>query len=82
MKIAKHIPQINDHDTNLLTAIDFINNTQIISDEKKTEPSEIVVIEKRSLRTKILLSIGITIITLSIITLLACICKELYYYFV
>ena len=82
VKFAKYTPQINEHDTNLITAIDFINNTQIINDEKKSEPSEIVVIEKRSLRAKILLSIGIIIITLTIITLLFYICKELYYYFV
>lgn len=59
VKFAKHNPMINENDANLMNAIDFINDTKVLPDpEAKPEPTEKVIVEKRSLRTKILLGVG------------------------
>lgn len=56
VKFAKHDPQMNENDANLISAIDFINETKQLEEEnQKPQPTEITIIEKRSLRTKILL---------------------------
>lgn len=71
VKFAKHNPLINENDANLINAIDFINDTKLAEDEnQKPQPTEITVIEKRSLRAKIILTCGILILALSIITIL------------
>ncbi len=47
---------MNENDANLINAIDFINETKEKEEENaKPQPTEITIIEKRSLRTKILL---------------------------
>lgn len=70
VKFAKHNPLINENDANLINAIDFINETKLVADEnQKPQPTEITIIEKRSLRTKIILVCGILILSLSIITI-------------
>ena len=53
VKFAKHNPLMNENDANLINAIDFINETKEKEDENaKPQPTEITIIEKRSLRTK------------------------------
>ena len=53
VKFAKHTPLMNENDANLVNAIDFINDTKEKEDENaKPQPTEITVVEKRSLRTK------------------------------
>lgn len=62
VKFAKHAPMINENDMNLVTAIDFINETKIEEDPNaKKEPTEIKVEEKRSKQGRIALMCSITI---------------------
>jgi hypothetical protein len=68
VKFAKHNPLINENDANLIHAIEFINETKEVEEEnQKPQPTEITIIEKRSLRTKIILICGILALTLSLV---------------
>ena len=82
VKFAKHNPMMNENDANLINAIDFINETkEKEEDNAKLQPTEITVIEKRSLRTKILLGVAIAASFVILISSLVYIGLELYYYF-
>ena len=82
VKFAKHNPLMNENDANLINAIDFINETKEKEDENaKPQPTEITIIEKRSLRTKILLGAGIVALTAALAGSLIYIGLELYNYF-
>ena len=82
VKFAKHNPLMNENDANLLSAIDFINETKELEDPNaKPQPTEITVVEKRSLQTKILLGIGVALMIGMFSWALVYICKELYNYF-
>lgn len=79
VKFAKHNPLINENDANLINAIEFINETKEIETENaKPQPTEITIIEKRSLRTKILLVCGISILSAAIVATLVYIGTQLY----
>lgn len=79
VKFAKHNPQMNENDANLINAIDFINETKLPEEENtKPQPTEITIIEKRSLRSKILLTCGIVILSASIIATFIYIIMQLY----
>lgn len=80
VKFAKHNPLINENDANLINAIEFINETKGPEDENaKPQPTEITIIEKRSLRTKVLLACGIAILSASIAGSLIYIGIQLYH---
>lgn len=82
VKFAKHTPLMNENDANLVNAMDFINDTkQIVDSNTPPKPTEITVVEKRSLRTKILLGTGILLLAAVLIGSLVYIGKELYNYF-
>jgi len=82
VKFAKHNPLMNENDANLINAIEFINETKEKEDEKaKPQPTEITIIEKRSLRTKILLGIGIAVLSVALIGSFIYIGMQLYNYF-
>ena len=82
VKFAKHNPMMNENDANLINAIDFVNETKEKEDENiKPQPTEITIVEKRSLRTKILLGIGIMVLVVILIGFMVYICRELYNYF-
>lgn len=82
VKFAKHNPLMNENDANLLNAIDFINDTKEQEDPgAKPQPTEITVVEKRSLQTKLLLGAGAVLMAGMFIWALVYICKELYNYF-
>jgi hypothetical protein len=55
VKFAKYNPQMTENDINLITAVQFINQTQQSDEELTPQPTEMTIIEKRSLRSKILL---------------------------
>lgn len=77
VKFAKHSPLINENDANLVNALEFINETKEIPDpEAKPEPTEKIIVEKRSLQTKIALGIGFAVTLGVIITCLVYIVKE------
>lgn len=82
VKFAKHNPLMNENDANLVNAIDFINGTREQEEENaKPQPTEITIIEKRSLRTKVLLGAGIVLLVIALIGSLVYIGSELYNYF-
>ncbi|MEG1562890.1 MAG: hypothetical protein RR365_04065 [Bacteroides sp.] len=82
VKFAKHDPQMNENDANLINAIEFINETKQQEDEsQKSQPTEITIIEKRTLRTKILLICGIVLLTAAIVGSLVYIGVQLYDFF-
>ena len=82
VKFAKHNPLMNENDANLINAIDFINETKEKEEENaKPQPTEITIIEKRSLRTKILLGTGIVLLAVALVSSLIYIGLELYNYF-
>ncbi len=72
VKFAKHDPMMNENDSNLLSAISFINDTKDEESlDKKPVPTEITVEEKRSRRAKTLLIFGIVILCASVLAILA-----------
>ena len=82
VKFAKHNPMMNENDANLINAIDFINETKEKEEiNAKPKPTEITVVEKRSLRTKLLLGTGILLLAIVIIYSIIYIVAELYNYF-
>ncbi|WP_291528683.1 hypothetical protein [Bacteroides sp. UBA939] len=79
VKFAKHNPLMNENDANLINAIDFINETKEKEDENaKPQPTEITIIEKRSLRTKILLGVSIAVLAVILVGSLFYIAMQLY----
>ena len=79
VKFAKHDPQMNENDANLINAIDFINETKQPEEEnQKPQPTEITIIEKRSLRAKILLICGIVLLSVALVATFVYIGTQLY----
>ena len=73
VKFAKHAPQINENDMNL------INETKQPEEEnQKPQPTEITIIEKRSLRTKVLLICGIVLLSAALMGTFVYIGLQLY----
>ena len=73
VKFAKHAPQINENDMN------FINETKQPEEEnQKPQPTEITIIEKRSLRTKVLLICGIVLLSAALMGTFVYIGLQLY----
>ena len=83
VKFAKHDPQMNENDANLINAIDFINETKQPEEEnQKPQPTEITIIEKRSLRVKTMLICGIALLSAALIGTFIYIGMQLYNLFV
>lgn len=79
VKFAKHDPQMNENDANLINAIDFIEETKLPEEEnQKPQPTEITIIEKRSLRTKVLLICGIVLLSAALLGTFVYIGLQLY----
>ncbi|MDR2859265.1 MAG: hypothetical protein LBV64_02575 [Mediterranea sp.] len=67
VKFAKYNPQMDENNINLITAIQFVTQTRQSDEELTPQPTEMTVIEKRSLRSKILLVGFIVIISAAIV---------------
>lgn len=79
VKFAKHDPQMNENDANLINAIDFINETKEPEVEnQKPQPTEITIIEKRSLRAKVFLICGIVFLSAALLGTFIYIGMQLY----
>ena len=79
VKFAKHDPMMNENDANLVSAIDFINETkQEELEDQKPQPTEITIVEKRPLRTKILLITSIVVLSAALIGAVVYIGLQLY----
>jgi hypothetical protein len=71
---------LNENDANLLHAISFINDTKEVEDpQKKAEPTEITVVEKRPLRMKIILITGIVLLSAAAIGAVVYAVMRVYY---
>ncbi len=78
VKFAKYDPLMNEKDASLVNAIGFINETKKeLTPEELAAPTEIKVVEKRSLKTKIFLGAGILLFSISLIALVIYIVKQL-----
>lgn len=66
VKFAKYVTEINENDRNLITAVDYINQTKI-EEEVKPQPTEIVVEEKASKTTKTVLTVVVSVISLALL---------------
>jgi hypothetical protein len=79
VKFAKHDPLMNENDANLVNAIDFINETKQVEEEnQKAQPTEITIVEKRSLRAKAMLIAGILVLSIALVAALVYIGTQLY----
>ena len=79
VKFAKHNPDVNENDANLINAIQFINETkETIDDNSIIQPTEITVVEKRSLKVKVALILSIITLSVIILFVLIFIVRELY----
>ncbi|KAA6343202.1 hypothetical protein EZS27_009108 [termite gut metagenome] len=67
VKFAKYDPLMNENDINLITAVRFVNQTRQSDAELIPQPTEMTIIEKRSLRSKILLIGFIVILSAAIV---------------
>jgi len=81
VKFAKYITMINENDRNLVTAVEYINQTKI-EEEVKPQPTEIVVEEKRSKITKAVLIGSIAVAAVAIVVMLVLLGRRLYYLFI
>ncbi len=79
VKFAKHNPDMTENDMNLINAIDFIQETRPPEEEeKKPQPTEITIVEKRSLRAKILLITGIVLLSIACISTVVYLVAQVY----
>lgn len=79
VKFAKHNPMMNENDANLIHAIEFINETkQEEPVDVKPQPTEVTIVEKRSLRAKILLIAGVALSAVALVALLVYVIGQLY----
>ena len=78
VKFAKFAPLLNENDMNLVTAIDFINQTKC-EEEIKTEPvQELTVDEKRSRMVKNAMNVGIAALVVLAILVLSFLIEHIY----
>ena len=81
VKFAKYTTLINENDRNLVTAVEYINQTKI-EEEVKPQPTEIVVEEKRSKIAKAVLIASIALAVIAIIVVICFLVYRLYYLFI
>ena len=81
VKFAKYTTLINENDRNLVTAVEYINQTKI-EEETKPQPTEIVVEEKRSKIAKAILIASIATVAIAIIVVTCFLVYRLYYLFI
>ena len=83
VKFAKFKPMLNENDRNLLTALEFVNDTKIEVPESELQPKEeeTVIEEKRSKEARIMLFVAGTVIALAGTAFLVLAVLKLYYLF-
>jgi len=78
VKFAKYTTLFNENDRNLVTAVEYINQTKI-EEEVKPQPTEIVVEEKSSKTRKVILIGSICVAAIAIIAVVCLLIYRLYY---
>ncbi|MBO7248290.1 MAG: hypothetical protein J6V02_08100 [Bacteroidaceae bacterium] len=83
VKFAKFKPMLNENDRNLLSAIDFVNDTMVEPSEQDKQPTEqkVVVEEKRSKGARMALLSVIIVSSLLSLAALFIVIRQLYYLF-
>jgi hypothetical protein len=83
VKFAKFKPMLNENDRNLLSAVDFVNDTMVEPDEEDKQPKEekVVVEEKRSKGARMALMAVIVLTLLLALLTLYIVISQLYYLF-
>lgn len=79
VKFAKYSTMINENDANLVSAIDFINQTKLenMPTEEKVKP-ELTAADQRTVKTRRTLKLVITLLAVVCAALLAYVCYGLY----
>ena len=78
VKFAKYSTLVNENDRNLVSAIEYINQTKLEEPEQHPQPEEIVVEEKRSKIAKMVLVGSIVVAGIVLIGVLVYICYRIY----
>lgn len=78
VKFAKYNTMINENDRNLVTAIEYINQTKLEEEEQKAQPEEIVVVEPHSQMTKRLLIAGVVAAAAVLVGVIGFLCYRIY----
>lgn len=79
VKFAKYAPLLNENDMNLMSAIEFVNQTKMeVDPNEKPAPVEITIEEKRSRRAKMLLIGGITLLSVAVVLVLFYMGRDIY----
>lgn len=80
VKFAKHLPLMNENDSNLVNAIDFIQGTKVeVDPTTKPEPTEITVVEHRSKRVHYTLLASLVVIAIAVFVCGFIIVKGIYF---
>lgn len=81
VKFAKYTALMNENDRSLVSAIEYINQTKI-EEEVKPQPTEIVVVEKRSKKTKNILVFCVGLAAVVLISVVAYMIYRIIYLYI
>lgn len=79
VKFAKFNPPMNENDRNLVSAIDFVNDTKPQEGELPVQPTEKRIVNERSLRSKRLLLAAMVLLSVVVCIVLVLFILDLYY---
>ncbi len=79
VKFAKFTPPMNENDRNLLSAVEFVNETKPSEEETVQQPTEKRVVNERSLRAKRLLLAAIVLLSIGVVATFVLLICDLYY---
>lgn len=79
VKFAKYNTLINENDRNLVSAIEYINQTKVEEDNSVSQPEEIVVEEKASKTAKVVLVICTSVTALVLLGVMSYLLYRLYF---
>jgi hypothetical protein len=78
VKFAKLHPSMNENDHNMTCAIDFVNETKNIEEEKIQQPTEKRIVNQRSLMEKRMLIASISVIAVVLVVIAALLAIDMY----
>lgn len=78
VKFAKLHPSINENDRNMANAIEFVNETKNIEEEKVLQPTEKRIVNQRSLFEKRMLIVSISVIACVLVVIAALLAIDMY----
>lgn len=78
VKFAKLHPSINENDRNMANAIEFVNETKNIEEEKVQQPTEKRIVNQRSLFEKRMLIVSISVIACVLVVIAALLAIDMY----